>query len=190
MIASTWGTIPELMGETLRDLPAGLVPSPFFAHIFSMHGTVRTPKSRVGQGPEPHFFWSNVHLCGWRWVGQVECGATKPVINSARPMAPAVPRAPRACAPAIPVAGSGLAPFRHLLPGRWGVPAPKGQSKGSRRSGRILGGMGPERCGSGAPNQPFEWPHSRFGRARYFFSDPPFGLWGLFKNPIGQNLGQ
>ena len=72
----------------------------------------------------------------------------------------------------------------------WGVPAPKGHSKGFPRSGRILGGMGPERCGSGAPNRPFEWPHSRFGRARYFFSDPPFGLWGLFENPIGQNLGQ
>ena len=58
----------------------------------------------------------------------------------------------------------------------WGVPAPKGHSKGFPRSGRILGGMGPDRCGSGAPNRPFEWPHSRFGRARYFFSDPPFGL--------------
>ena len=72
----------------------------------------------------------------------------------------------------------------------WGVPAPKGHNKGFPRSGRILGGMGPERCGSGAPNWPFEWPHSRFGRARYFFSDPPFGLWGLFENPTGQNLGQ
>ncbi len=72
----------------------------------------------------------------------------------------------------------------------WGVPAPKGQNKGFPRSGWIRGGMGPERCGSGAPNRPFEWPHSRFGRARYFFSEPPFGLWGLFENPIGQNLGQ
>ena len=120
MIASTWGTVPELMGETLRDLPAGLVPSPFFAHIFSMHRTVRMPESGVGQGPEPHFFWSNVHLCGWRWVGQVECSATKPVIISARPMPPAVPRAPWASSPAIPVAGSGLAPFRHFFFGPLG----------------------------------------------------------------------
>jgi len=80
--------------------------------------------------------------------------------------------------------------FATFFLARWGVPAPKGQNKGFPRSGRIRGGMGPERCGSGAPNRPFEWPHSRFGRARYFFSDPPFGLWGLFENPIGQNLGQ
>ena len=61
--------------------------------------------------------------------------------------------------------------WRHfgLFFSHWGVPAPKGQSKGFPRSGRIRGGMGPGRCGSGAPNQPLEWPHSRFGRARYFF---------------------
>ena len=102
-----------LMGGTLADLPAGLVSSPlFFARTFLMYGAVRMQKSGVTQGPESHlFFWSNVRLCGWRWVGQVECGAAKPVIISARPMPPAVPRAPWAS----PVAGSGLAPFRHFF---------------------------------------------------------------------------
>jgi len=41
---------------------------------------------------------------------QVECGATKTVINSTQPMAPAVPRAPQASFPV-----SGLAPFRHFF---------------------------------------------------------------------------
>ena len=28
------------------------------------------------------------------------------------------------------------------------------------------------------PNGPFGWPHSRLGRGRYFYPDPPFSLWG------------
>ena len=39
-----------LMGETLSDLPAVLDPSLFFAHIFSMHQTIRMQKSGLGQG--------------------------------------------------------------------------------------------------------------------------------------------
>ena len=132
---------------------------------------------------------ARTQLANWP-KAEVECGATKPVINSARPMAPPVPTAPQALSPALPSLVPVWRPFATFFLARWGVPAPKGHSKGFPRSGRILGGMGPDRCGSGAPNRPFEWPHSRFGRARYFFSDPPFGLWGLFENPIGQNLGQ
>ena len=49
----------------------------------------------------------------------VACGARGTVTNPAQPMAPAVPRAPWASPPAIPVAGSGLALFFS------GVPVPK-----------------------------------------------------------------
>ena len=38
------------MGETLIDLPAGLVSGPFFARIFFMYETVRMQKSGVTQG--------------------------------------------------------------------------------------------------------------------------------------------
>ena len=47
------------------------------------------------------------------------CGARETVADPAQPMAPAVPRAPWASPPAIPVAGSGLALFFS------GVPVPK-----------------------------------------------------------------
>ena len=43
-------TDAELMGETLSDLPAGLVSGPFFARIFFMYETVRMQKSGVTQG--------------------------------------------------------------------------------------------------------------------------------------------
>ena len=108
-------------------------------------------------------------------MGQVECGATKPVIISARPMPPAVPRATQASLPAIPVAGSGLAPFRHFIFARCGARVPRGQHKGFPRSGRMQGSIGPERCGSGPPNGPFEWPNSWFGRAQSLNSDTPAG---------------
>ena len=49
----------------------------------------------------------------------VACGARGTVTNPAQPMAPAVPRAPWASLPAIPVAGSGLTLFFS------GIPAPK-----------------------------------------------------------------
>ena len=49
----------------------------------------------------------------------VACGARGTVTNPAQPMAPAVPRAPWASHPAIPVAGCGLALFFTE------VPAPK-----------------------------------------------------------------
>ena len=52
---------------------------------------------------------------------------------------------------------------------------PKGQNSGFLRSGRIQGSMRPVRRGSGPPDGPFEWSHSRFGRGRYPFSDPFFG---------------
>ena len=42
--------VQALMGETLSDLPAGLVSSPFFARIFFMYETVRMQKSGVTQG--------------------------------------------------------------------------------------------------------------------------------------------
>ena len=53
---------------------------------------------------------------------------------------------------------------------------PKGQSSGFLRSGRIQGSTGPARRGSGASKGPLEWSHGRFGRGRYFFADPNFGL--------------
>ena len=58
------------MGETLSDLPAVLDPSPFFAHIFSMHGAVRMQKSGLGQGPKPHFFFGPMYafVGGAGWV--------------------------------------------------------------------------------------------------------------------------
>ena len=80
--------------------------------------------------------------------------------------------------------------FRSLFFGPRGVPAPKGQNSDFLRSGRNRGSMGLERCGPGPPNGPFGWPHSRFGRARYLISDPPFGLWGCSTTTIGQNPGR
>ena len=57
------------MGETLRDLPAVLVLSPCFAHIFSVHGTVRMQKSGLAQGPKPHFSFGPMYAfvggAGW-----------------------------------------------------------------------------------------------------------------------------
>ena len=57
-----------------------------------------------------------------------------------------------------------------------GVPAPKHwltdprcQNSGFLRSGGTQGSTGLERCGSGVPNGPFGWPHSRFGRGRCFY---------------------
>ena len=147
----------------------------FCTHLFYAWGCSHAKIWACTRTQTSLFLWSNVRLCGWRWVGQVECSATKPVINSARPMPPAVPRAPQASPPAIPVAGSGLAPFRHFFFARCGARASRGQNKGFPRSGRMQGSMGPERCGSGPPNGPFEWPHSRFGRGRYLNSDPPAG---------------
>ena len=52
------------------------------------------------------------------------------------------------------------------------VPAPKGQSSGFPRSGRIQGCMGPERRGPGPPSGPFGRPYSRFGRGLQVNSDP------------------
>ena len=179
------------MGETLGDLPAVLVSSPFLARIFSIQWTVRMQKSGVTQGPEPHFFFGPMYAfvgsAGW-----VRLSAAQRNPSSIR-LGPWPPRFPGPLKHHPLPSPSLVQVWRHFATfflARWGVPAPKGQNKGFPRSGRIRGGMGPERCGSGAPNRPFEWPHSRFGRARYFFSDPPFGLWGLFENPIGQNLGQ
>ena len=53
---------------------------------------------------------ARMQLANWP-KAEIECGATKPGIKSADPMAPAVPRAPWVSPPAIPVAGSGLALF-------------------------------------------------------------------------------
>ena len=68
---------------------------------------------------------------------------------------------------------------------RCGAHTPRGQNKGFPRSGRMQGSTEPKRCGPGAPNGPFGWPHSRFGPGQYLNSDPPFGhpevgLWGRF----------
>ena len=60
---------------------------------------------------------ARTQLANWP-KAEVECGATKPVINSAQPMAPAVPGAPLASPPAIPVAGSrfgAISPLFFLL---------------------------------------------------------------------------
>ena len=64
-------------------------------------------KSRLAEGPKPHFFFGPMYAFagGAGWVR----------LSAAGPMAPAVPRAPRAFPPAIPVAGSGLAPFCHFF---------------------------------------------------------------------------
>ena len=80
----------------------------------------------------------------------------------------------------------GLAPFRHFFFARCGARASRGQNKGFPHSGRMQGSMGPERCGSGPPNIPFEWPHSRFGRGRYLNSDPLAGCGS--KRPFGTDL--
>ena len=69
---------------------------------------------------------------------RVECGAMKPVINSARAMAPAVPRAPQAPPLAIPIAGSDLAPFRPFLLACCGAHAPRGQNKHVDRCGSSI----------------------------------------------------
>ena len=150
------------MGETLRDLPAVLLLSPFLAHIFSMQGTVRMQKSGLAEGPEPHLFF--LVQCTPLWV----------VLGGSAP------------SPAIPVAGSGLAPFRHFFLARCRARVPRGQNKGFPRSGRMQGSMEPARCGSGPPDGPFEWPHSQFGRGRYLNSDPPAGCGS--KRPFGADL--
>ena len=142
-------------GDSLRGLPAVLDPSPFFAHIFSMNRTICMPKSGVGQGLEPHFFfWSNVRLCGWCWLGQVECSTTKPIINSAQPMAPVVPRAPQAPPLAIPVAGSGLAPFRHFFLLTAGNARPGAKARGFHAQGGCRGVRGQKGAAQGPPMYP------------------------------------
>ena len=81
-----------LMGETLRDLPAVLVLSPFFAHIFSMHGAVRMQKSGLAQGPKPHFFFGPMYAfvggAGW-----VRLSAAQPNPSSIQ-LGPCPPRFP------------------------------------------------------------------------------------------------
>ena len=83
---------------------------------------------------------------------------------------------------------------------------PRGQSSGFLHSGGVQGSTGLERCGLGVPNGPFGWPHSWFGRGRYFFQNPLLGgeavdplkrgsekkyrprpnrLWGHPKGPFG-----
>ena len=92
-------------------------------------------------------------------MGQVECGATKPVINSARPMAPAVPRAPQAFPPAIPVAGSGLAPFRHFF--FWpagGYLRPRAKTVISDAQGGTRGVWGLKGAVQGPPMDPSDGP--------------------------------
>ena len=63
----------------------------------------------------------------------------------------------------------------------WGVPAPKGHNKGFPRSGRILGGMGPERCGSGAPIDPSNGPIVSVVELDTFFLTPLLGYGGCRK---------
>ena len=86
---------------------------------------------------------ARTQLANWP-KAEVECGATKPVVNSAGPMAQG---------------GSG---------GVWG------------RKSAV----------QGPPIDPSNGPIAGLVERDTFFSDPPFGLWGLFENPIGQNLGQ
>ena len=101
------------------------------------------------------------------------------------------PQGPLGIPPGHPRRWLGLSAFLALF--FWptgGVPAPEGQNSDFRRSGRNRGSMGLERCGPEPPDGPFGWPHSRFGRARYLISDPPFGLWGCSTTTIGQNPGR
>ena len=182
------------MGETLRDLSAGLVVHMSQAHFshtsFLCMGLSACQNLGWDKAPNLTFFGPMYTFVGG--AGWVRLSAAQQNPSSIR-LGPWPPRFPGPLEHPPRPSPSLVQVWRHFATfclARWGLPAPKGQNKGFPRSGRILGGMGPERCGSGAPNRPFEWPHSRFGRARYFFSDPPFGLWGLFENPIGQNLGQ
>ena len=64
------------------------------------------------------------------------------VTFSARPMAPAVPRAPQASPPGIPVAGSGLAPFRHFFFGPLGGTCAQGPKQGFSTLRADLRGYG------------------------------------------------
>ena len=116
---------------------------------------------------------------------QVECGATKTVIMQfdSGPWPPRfsgpLGHPPRASPSLVQV-------WRHFATfflARWGVPAPKGQNKGFARSGRIRRGMGPERCGSGAPIDPSSDPIAGLVERDTFFLTPLLGYGGCSKTP-------
>ena len=100
-------------------------------------------------------------------------------------------RAPLACLPAIPVAGSGLAPFCHFF--FWpagGYLRPRAKTRVFHAQGGCWGVWGRKGAVQGPPIDPSNGPLAGLVERDTFFSDPPFGLWGLFKTPIGQNLGR
>ena len=96
---------------------------------------------------------ARTQLANWP-KAQVECGATKPVINLARPMDPAVPRAPKASALAIPVAGSGLAPFSAFFWLTAGHARPGAKTMIFDAQGRCRGVWGRKGAVQGSPVDP------------------------------------
>ena len=115
---------------------------------------------------------------------QVECGAMKPVINSARPMAPVVATAPRASAPAIPVAGSGLAPFRHFF--FWpagGYLRPRAKTRVFHAQGGSGGVWGRKGAVQGPPIDPSNGPIAGLVERDTFFLTPLLGYGGCSKTP-------
>ena len=100
---------------------------------------------------------ARTQLANWP-KAEVECGATKPVTNSARPMAPAVPRAPLASPPAIPVAGSGLTPFRHFFLLAAGHARPGAKTRGFHTQGGCRGVWGRKGAVQGPPMDPLNGP--------------------------------
>ena len=89
----------------------------------------------------------------------VACGARGTVTNPAQPMAPAVPRAPWASPPAIPVAGSGLAPFGHFYFGpQGGYLRPRAKTVISDAQGGTRGVWGLKGAVQGPPMDPSDGP--------------------------------
>ena len=126
---------------------------------------------------------ARTQLANWP-KAEVECGATKPVINSAGPMAPAVPRAPRASPPAIPVAGSGLAPFRHFF--FWpagGYLRPRAKTRVFHAQGGSWGVWGRKGAVQGPPIDPSNGPIAGLVERDTFFLTPLLGYGGCSKTP-------
>ena len=126
---------------------------------------------------------ARTQLDSWPKV-QVECGATKTVINSTQPMGPAVPRAPKASPPGIPVAGSGLAPFRHFF--FWpagGYLRPRAKTRVFHAQGGSWGVWGRKGAVQGPPIDPSNGPIAGLVERDTFFLTPLLGYGGCSKTP-------
>ena len=99
-------------------------------------------------------------------------------------MAPAVPRAPRASPPAIPVAGSGLAPFRHFF--FWpagGYLRPRAKTRVFHAQGGSGGVWGRKGAVQGPPIDPSNGPIAGLVERDTFFLTPLLGYGGCSKTP-------